>query len=262
MNIQLTNKNALVCGSTSGIGEATAIVLAEMGANVTLLSRNEKKLQAVKHRLPCTGTQQHTYRVADFFDPLAVESVVQDYLQEQPRIHILINNTGGPETGPLLTKTGEAMIKYLQQHLVNSHTLAQKLVPGMRAAGYGRIINVTSNAAKQPLPNLGLSNTVRGAVANWAKTLANELGEYGITVNNVLPGATKTKELDQIIEGKAKASGQTIQQTTEQLYKLCPARRFGEPQEIAWAIGFLASPQAAYINGTNMVVDGGKTLSL
>ncbi len=132
----------------------------------------------------------------------------------------------------------------------------------MKLARYGRIINVISTSVKQPLPNLGVSNTVRGAVANWAKTLANELGEFEITVNNVLPGATATGRLTSIINNKAEKTGLSIEQVAEGMKAEIPLKRFAEPVEVANAIVFLASPQASYINGINLPVDGGRTKSL
>jgi len=262
MKLDMSGKNVLVCGSTAGIGKATAMVFAEMGANVILMARNEQKLKSVLTELATTPQQNHAYLIADFFKPEEVENSINDYLANNAVIHVLVNNTGGPSTGPLLEKHSGEFFAFFNQHLICSHLLARAIVPGMQKVGYGRIINITSNAAKQPLPNMGLSNTIRGAVANWAKTLANELGEYGITVNNVLPGATDTKELRRVIANKAKQSGKSEDEVIQHMYGLCPAKRFADPIEIAWAVGFLASPQAAYINGINLVVDGGKTLSL
>jgi len=138
----------------------------------------------------------------------------------------------------------------------------QAVLPGMKRAGYGRIINIISTSVKQPIPGLGVSNTIRGAVANWAKTLAGELGPFGITVNNVLPGATCTARLDALIEGKAKKAGVTVAEIGEQMKAAIPARRFAQPEELACAVAFLASPSAGYINGINLPVDGGRTSCL
>jgi 3-oxoacyl-[acyl-carrier protein] reductase len=262
MKIDLTGKNALVCGCTSGIGKATASVLAEAGANLVLMGRSEERLRDVLAALDTTSGQRHCHLVADFFEPEAVTQTLHAHLAGGEPVHVLVNNTGGPSTGPLLEKTPDDFMRFLTSHLIIAHLLAQRVVPGMREAGYGRILNVTSNAAKQPLPNMGLSNSIRAAVGNWAKTLATELGPDGITVNNVLPGATDTRELRQVIAGKAKASGKSEAEIIEHMYSLCPVRRFADPAEIAWCIAFLASPLAGYINGINLVVDGGKTQSL
>ena len=262
MKIDLSGKNALVCGSTSGIGRATALVLAEAGATVVLMGRSAERLQPVLADLDRTSGQRHTFLVADFFQPEAVTSALDEHLGKGDPVHVLVNNTGGPASGPLLEKSSDDFIQFLTSHLIVAQLLAQRVVPGMRDAGYGRILNITSNAAKQPLPNLGLSNTIRAAVGNWAKTLATELGPHGITVNNVLPGATDTPELRRLIAGKARASGKAEAEVIKHMYSLCPARRFADPAEIAWSIAFLASPLAGYVNGINLVVDGGKTLSL
>ena len=261
INLKMPGKNVLVCGSSAGIGKATAHVFAQMEANVILMARNQQKLQTVLASLTRVGNQKHHAIVADFFKPQEVEARIKAYLNDNP-IHVLINNTGGPDTGPLLQKSSEDLLKFLNQHLICAHLLAQAIVPAMKTTGYGRIINIISNSAKQPLPNMGLSNTIRAAVANWAKTLSTELGTAGITVNNILPGTTDTKELDTIINDKANKQGKTRADIVQQMHALCPLRRFADPIEIAWAIGFIASPKATYINGINLVIDGGKTLSL
>lgn len=262
MSFQLQGKNALVSGSTDGIGKAVAIVLAEMGANVTLLSRNETKLKAVLSLLSKEGTQRHDYLVGDFFEAEAVGQTVRNYLEKEDKhFDILINNTGGPPTGLLIEKTGMDLLKYMGQHLHCFHELVQAVVPAMKANRDGRIINITSNAAKQPLPNMGISNTVRGAISNWSKTLANELGN-GITVNCILPGPTDTKELRDIIAGKAKKSGRNIEDVYKVLHSKVPLGRLAEPREIANVVAFVASPLASFVNGINLVVDGGKTGSV
>ncbi len=262
MKLDMSAKQVLVCGSTQGIGKAIAILFAEMGANVILMARDEAKLVAVLAKLPRNSDQEHDFLVADFQQPKQVEKTITTYLQRNKLIHVLINNTRGPSTGPLLSKSSDELIGCMDQHLICSHILANAVVPVMKRTRYGRIINITSNAAKQPLANMGLSNVVRGAISNWSKTLANELGGYGITVNNVLPGATDTAELHRVIKDKADKLGKTEAEVILNMYSLCPAQRFADPKEIAWAVGFLASPQAAYINGINLVVDGGKTQCL
>lgn len=263
MQITLEGKNALVCGSTDGIGKATAIVLAEMGANITLLSRNEEKLQKTLQELDTSiQGQKHQYIVADFFQPEQVTEAIKEHLGQQTTpFHILINNTGGPPLGPLIEKSSIEIIKYMSLHLTTFHILAQSLIPGMNESGYGRIVNISSNAAKQPLLNMGISNTIRGAISGWAKTLANELGP-NITVNNILPGPTDTKELRNIIAGKAEQSGRSIEEVYGVLHSKVPLGRLGSPREIANVVAFIASPLASFVNGTNIVVDGGKTGSL
>lgn len=262
MNLELKDKNALVCGSTAGIGKATAMALAREGANVTLLARNEEKLKTALDELPNDFTQEHGYVVADFSNPKNVREVVAKRLKTVGTFHILVNNTGGPAAGPVFDAELEAFAKAFTQHLKCNQVLAQTVVPGMKKAGYGRIINVISTSVKQPLDGLGVSNTIRGAVANWAKTLANELGQFGITVNNVLPGATGTGRLTEIIENKSKKNDKSVDLVQEAMKKSIPSGRFADPKELGDAIAFLASARAAYINGINLPVDGGRTKSL
>lgn len=260
MNLQLYNKYALVCGSTAGIGKATAIALAEEGAIVTLIARNEEKLKSVLSEMPYM--EKHDYIVADFSNPSELQKKVSDYISTNHGFHILVNNTGGPAGGPVFSAQLEEFENAFTQHLKCNHVLAQTLVPFMKEEAYGRIINVISTSVKQPLDGLGVSNTIRGAVANWSKTLANELGAFGITVNNVLPGATGTERLTEIIKNKSAKTGKTEEEAAETMKNAVPAKRFAKPEELAYAITFLASACASYINGINLPVDGGRTKSL
>jgi 3-oxoacyl-[acyl-carrier protein] reductase len=262
MNINLTSKNALVCGSSQGIGKACAIELAALGANVTLFSRNEAALKVVQSELDTSKGQQHQILIADFSQPEQVKQVINNAVNENKGFEILVNNTGGPAPGPANLADSNAFVDAFNLHLVSNHHLVQALIPYMKNKAYGRIINVISTSVKQPLPNLGVSNTIRGAVASWAKTLAFELGEFGITVNNVLPGATATARLDAIIQGKAAKQNISFEQATINEKAQIPMRRFAQPEEFAAAVGFLASPSASYITGINLPVDGGRTSSL
>ena len=260
MNLNLNNKYALVCGSTAGIGKATALALAEEGAIVTLIARNEAKLKATLAELP--QHRPHDYIVADFSNPTELKAKVEAYVAKQHGFHILVNNTGGPKGGPVFAAELSEFETAFTQHLKCNHVLAQAVVPFMKSEGFGRIINVISTSVKQPLDGLGVSNTIRGAVANWSKTLANELGQFGITVNNVLPGATGTERLTEIIKNKSAKTGTTEDDAANAMKNAVPAKRFAKPEELADAITFLASERAAYINGINLPVDGGRTKSL
>ncbi|GAA0856238.1 SDR family oxidoreductase [Aliiglaciecola litoralis] len=259
MDINLCGKRALVCGSSQGIGRACAIELAQLGASITLFSRNQASLEAVKAELDTSAGQVHQVLTADFSMPEQVKTAINSHVAETGGFDILINNTGGPAPGPAHTADSQAFIDAFNLHLVSNHHLVQALIPAMKDKQYGRIINVISTSVKQPLPGLGVSNTIRGAVASWAKTLANELGPFGITVNNVLPGATATARLDAIIANKANKQGISIEQAAENEKAQIPMRRFAQPEEFAAAAAFLASPAAGYITGINLPVDGGRT---
>ncbi len=258
MDLNLTNKKALVCGSSDGIGKAAAEELARMGAEITLLARNAEKLEKVQKNLSTSHNQKHQFLVADFNDPVSLESVVSGCLNNGNDFNILINNTGGPPAGPAHKADLEEFVDAFRQHLLCNQLLVKLLLPGMQKSKYGRIVNVISTSVKAPLPNLGVSNTIRGAVANWSKTLSNELGEFGITVNNVLPGATETGRLSSIIENKAKKTGTPEKAVEKKMTAEVPLKRFAKPEEIANAIAFLCSPAAGYINGINLPVDGGR----
>jgi 3-oxoacyl-[acyl-carrier protein] reductase len=263
VSMDLLSQRALVGGSTQGIGRAVAEELARRGATVVLLARHEARLREAAAALPTPHGQQHHYLVADFAQPDQVRQAMHAYLQQHPDgFHILVNNTGGPAGGPILEAPVEAFRAAFEQHLVCNHLLAQAVVPAMQARRHGRIINIISTSVKQPLPGLGVSNTIRGAVASWAKTLANELGPHGITVNNVLPGATLTQRHTSLIEKKSSQTGQSTEEIEAGMRKLIPAGRFAQAGEVAAAVAFLASAAASYINGTNLPVDGGRTGSL
>ena len=262
MNLDFKNKRALVAGSTQGIGKAIAIELALLGANVTLLARNEEALKKTKAELNTEKGQQHSYIVADFSMPEEVRKNVNHYIQRQGTVNILVNNTGGPPAGPINTANTDDFLAAFNTHLICNHILAQACINGMKHSGYGRIINIISTSVKQPLHNLGVSNTIRAAVANWSKTMANELGSFGITVNNVLPGATNTQRLQGIIDNNAIINQRPLDDVKNDMVKEIPMKRFAEAAEIANAVAFLASPAAAYINGINLPVDGGRTACL
>lgn len=257
MNLDLTGKMALVCGSTQGIGQAIAMELAAMGANIVLMARNEGKLQQVASELP-NNNQHHQHLTADFSDPSQVKEVIDQFVEHND-IHILINNTGGPAGGQAIDAGLDEFRQAFNSHLVCNQILAQAVVPSMKSSGFGRIVNIISTSVKMPLKGLGVSNTIRGAVANWSKTLSMELGGFGITVNNVLPGATMTSRLESIIENKATKLDKSEESVKQAMLAEIPAKRFAEAEEVANAAAFLCSPAAGYINGINIPVDGGRT---
>ncbi len=258
MIIDLTGKTALVCGGTQGIGKAIAVQLAQAGATVLVMARNEEKLQSVVNGLPSDKGQQHQYFVADFSDTSTVKNAAQK-IADSRQVDILVNNTGGPPAGKAIDADPVEFLTAFNNHLINNHQLVQALVPKMKTAGYGRIINIISTSVKVPLHNLGVSNTIRGAVGNWSKTMANELAGFGITVNNILPGATETERLTNIIQNKSAKLEIESDVVKKEMLAEIPMGRFGKPEEIAYAATFLSSSMAAYITGTNMVVDGGRT---
>jgi 3-oxoacyl-[acyl-carrier protein] reductase len=261
MNLQLKDKIAVVCGSTQGIGKASAIELSRLGATVVLVARNEDKLKATLADLDLSEGQNHSYIIADFTKPSELEATISTWASKN-KVHILVNNTGGPKGGPIRNAATSEFLDAFNQHLICNHIMVQALYPVMKEEGYGRIINVISTSVKQPLANLGVSNTIRGAVASWSKTLANELGQFNITVNNVLPGATNTDRLQTLAQIKSDQINESVDSIFEEMASESPMNRIAQPEEIANAIAFLASPAASYINGINVPVDGGRTKSL
>lgn len=261
MDLDLTGKHALVCGGSDGIGRAAAHELALLGADVTVLARRPDALQAVVAALPTREAQQHGWIAGDVSDTAALRAQVEALAAGRP-VHILINNTGGPPGGAAHSARIEAYLDAFNRHLVANQTLVAALLPGMQSARWGRIVNVISTSVKEPIVGLGVSNTIRGAVASWAKTLSRELAPFGITVNNVLPGYTETGRIAQIIGERARSSGQSEDAIVEAMRKTVPAGRFAQPAEIAASIAFLASPAAAYVNGVSLAVDGGRMQSI
>lgn len=258
MNISLSGKYAVICGSTQGIGFAAALELAELGANCILIARNESALVKAVAALSVKEKQKHRYAAADFSNREEVRKAIESIVSQTP-VDILVNNTGGPKAGPVIEATPDAFEEAFQQHLICNQILSQAVIPGMRKAGYGRIINIISTSVKTPLPNLGVSNTVRLAVASWAKSLSNEIAKYNITVNNVLPGLTETGRLQSLVRQTADVEKTEVASVEQQMMQSIPMKRFGTPAEIANVIAFLASPAASYVNGTNIAVDGGRT---
>lgn len=253
----LENKNALVCGASRGIGLGAAKALAAMGCRVVLLGRTEEDLKSNVKQMDEINGLSNAYVVADLSNTESLISKISTLLATSD-IQIVINNSGGPAPGLLVDSSVDQLTAAFTNHILASHTIAKLVIPSMKKSGYGRFINVVSTSVRQPIPGLGVSNTIRGAMGSWSKTLANEVGQYGITVNNILPGATKTARLDAIIQRKqAKLEG-TGKSAEEMMQSAIPIGRFGEVEEIANVIAFLASPGGSYISGTSIPVDGGR----
>lgn len=259
MNLNLSDKTAFVCGSTQGIGKAAAMELALMDAKIVLIARNELALKTTVAELNALNHLENSFIVADFSEPEQLKIALSDYLQKNSGAHILVNNTGGPPAGKISEAKTQEFLTAFNNHLICNHILTSAVLPFMKQEQFGRIINIISTSVKQPLKGLGVSNTIRAAVANWAKTLSAEVAPYGITVNNVLPGATSTARLQGIISNKSIKNNEPVDKISQEMLDEIPAGRFAEAEEIAAAVAFLASPAAAYINGINLPVDGGRT---
>ena len=260
MIISLENKNAFVCGSSQGIGKAIALQMAKAGANVTITARNVDKLKKTLLELD-TSRGQHDYVVADFSLPgEAMESIKQHTAGKA--FQILVNNSGGPAPGLAHEDDPDKYISAFKQHIVMNQNLLKHFLPGMKEANFGRIINVISISVKEPVENLGVSNTIRGAVNSWSKTISRELGPFGITVNNLLPGHTKTERLDNLMNNKAQASEKSFEQVQSEMQARIPAGRFVKPEELGYAAVFFASEYASMISGQNLAIDGAYLRSL
>jgi 3-oxoacyl-[acyl-carrier protein] reductase len=263
MIIDLTGKRALVCGGSQGIGFAASKLLAEAGASVTLLARKEDDLRKAVDLLSVKNeSQQHGFLVADMSDPDTTAHDVAEYTAQGKHIDIWVNNSGGPAPGLLSEDKPEKILSAFRQHVITAQSLSRILLPPMKAKGWGRIVNIISTSVKAPIPGLGTSNVVRGAMASWSKTLAGELAPFGITVNNVLPGSTDTGRIASIIAADAAKNGQSIEEARAVREAQIPMKRIGKPEEVAAGILFLASEQASYITGINLPVDGGYTPAL
>jgi 3-oxoacyl-[acyl-carrier protein] reductase len=258
LTTSLKGLNALICGATSGIGKAAAIEFSNLGANVTLFARNEDKLKNTLSTLSCNENKSHQYLVGDFDKSDSIKETIENHVKDGNKYHILINNSGGPKGGPIAKANPKEFVIGFNRHLICNHILFQALHSGMKNFNYGRVINIISTSVKQPIPGLGVSNTIRGAVASWAKTLSFEVGADGITVNNILPGFTDTERLTSLIDSKSQTLNISMGDVEKAMKSTVPAGRFGKPEETAKAIVFLASPAAGYINGVSLAVDGGR----
>lgn len=257
MEINLKNKTALVCGSSKGIGKAIAIQFSKAGANVLMLARNEELLKVNLKELANDGSQSHSFIRADFSEPKVVVNKIEEFIVMNGGIDILVNNSGGPAPGKISGANPDWLQEAFNQHVITSQLITQKVISGMISKKFGRIINVISIGVKQPIENLGVSNVIRGAMASWAKTLSRELAPHGITVNNLLPGYTMTERLNSLFRTRAEQQGKSFEEISESIRANVPAGRFAEPEELAYAVCFLASEYASYITGINLPVDGG-----
>ena len=262
MNLDLTGKHALVGGSSSGLGLASAIEISKLGADVSLMARNETKLQNALSQLDQTRGQKHQYLVADFSDRNSVDDAISRCLANGSIVHILINNTGGPMPGLAINAEPNLFAQAFSEHLLNFQSITQSVLEGMKKERFGRIINIISTSVKEPIPGLGVSNTIRAAVAGWAKTLSRELGGFGITVNNVLPGYNRTARYHSLIDSITKSTGKSDKEAEDEINKNIPVGRIGEPEEFGAVVAFLCTPAASYVNGINLPVDGGRLSSL
>lgn len=255
LNTDLKGRTALVSGASQGIGEATARLFAEMGASVILLSRSEGNLKEIADSLP--NPERHRVLAVDLNDRNALKEKISKVLKET-NVEILICNAGGPKGGPILEAHDESFLEAFENHVLANQLLVKLCLPGMMTRNYGRIINIISTSVRQPIRNLGVSNTIRSAVAAWAKTLSNEVANTGVTVNNILPGYTNTPRLQTLLESDSKKTGKSVKEVEESYLSSVPMGRFASAREVANAIGFLASPAASYITGISLAVDGGR----
>ncbi|HCH62761.1 MAG: short-chain dehydrogenase [Deltaproteobacteria bacterium] len=253
----LLGRHALVCGASAGIGRASALALAARGASITALARRADRLDSLLPELRAAGAAEARALVADLDRRADLADRVEALIEAHGPVHIVINNTGGPPGGPLLQAEPEAFSVAFGRHILAAHILARVCVPGMQASGFGRIVNVVSTSVYEPIPNLGVSNTIRGAMGGWAKSLSRELPE-GVTINNVLPGFTDTERLTSLAEGRARREGSSSDQVRANWLAQVPEGRLGRPEETAAAVAFLCSPSAAYIRGVSLPVDGGR----
>ncbi len=259
-SMTLVGKHALVGGASQGIGRACAVALAEAGASVTIVGRDAAALDQVLAQLPrpSGAAQIHRALLADYSNWKSVSKAVSDHVAAHGAVHIVVHNTGGPAAGPIVNAAPEDFARGFEMHVLTGQAIVQSCVPGMQAAKFGRVINITSTSVVTPIRGLGVSNTIRAAVANWSRTIAGELGVFGITANTVLPGFTRTARLDSLFKGRATKNSSTIDAVEREALATIPAGRFGEASEIAAVVAFLASPAASYVNGINLPVDGGR----
>lgn len=261
MNLDLSGKRALVCGASDGLGLASAIEIASLGGSVTLLSRSEERLAQALKKLPSVKVGSHSTVACDLGSRPDVAALCKKLAGDEPH-HILVCNSGGPVSGLPTESQEEQYHAAFQAHLFSAKSLAEALIPGMKTSQFGRIIHITSVAAKQPILNLPISNTVRAAIAGWSKTLSLEVAKFGITVNNVLPGYTETDRLNELFTASAKRMSKSVKEVSDAVVAEIPMGRFGKPEELGAVVAFLATPAAAFVTGASIPVCGGWSKSL
>jgi len=259
-SISLSGKHALVCGASSGIGEACAMALAGQRASVTVLARREDLLQSLCNQLQVAGAVSANYVLCDMDDLDGFRGTLEGVVKEHGPVHVAVHNTGGPKSGPLLERTPEDFVDVFRRHQLTAHVLVQTLLPGMTEAGYGRFIQILSTAAKEPIPGLGLSSTIRAGMIGWAKALGDEL-PAGVTINNILPGYVDTDRLKVLEAAISERTGQTPESVRQGWVDGIPEGRLGRPDELGAAVLFLASPLASYVRGASLPVEGGRMRS-
>jgi 3-oxoacyl-[acyl-carrier protein] reductase len=256
--MSLKGLNAIVCGASSGIGKAVVIdFLKNRIDKITLVARSEDKLK----ELCLLAPEKMDYICIDLIKRDLLLPLLKEKLDQHKVYHIFVNNSSGPKANNILDTSDDELLVHFNLHILTSQLLVRTLLPKMQEANYGRIINIISTSVKQPIPNLGASNSIRAAVANWSKSLSKEVGEF-VTVNNVLPGYTNTERLKELAETNAKKFAKTVEMIYEEWKAQSPSKRIADPSEIAYGISFLASEKASFINGINLPIDGGRLMSL
>tara|TARA_B110000196_G_scaffold111401_1_gene96704 strand:- start:390 stop:1175 length:786 start_codon:yes stop_codon:yes gene_type:complete len=256
MKIDLSGKKALIGGSSKGIGLGIAKQLAESGASVCLMARNETKLKEIVSKLPSSENQNHDYLVVDFSSFDGFKIIIEEYVDKN-RIDILINNTQGPPAGNSLSKDIESYQEAFDLLFKSVVYTTSLIVPKMLKNKWGRIINVTSVSVKEPLNYLVLSNSIRSAVVAWAKSLSVDVGKDGVTVNSILTGYFDTERIKDLNKEKSKSLNISEDEVLEKMKSLVPINRLGKTEEYGYLVSFLSSDKAAYINGASIPIDGG-----
>lgn len=253
----LNGKNALVCGASKGIGRATSLMLARAGANVVVCARSSDKLDDLLEEMYGSG---HSKLILDLEDTSALEIKINRLIKNQ-NIHILVNNAGGPPGGPLLSNSINDFDAPFKRHLHAAHTITKILAPIMESEGYGRIVNIISTSVREPIDNIGLSNTLRGAMGSWAKSLSRELSPC-ITINNILPGFTDTDRLGSLAKSISDRTGNSIESVQDKWMDSVPIQRLIDPLETGAAVTWLCLPSSGSIRGISLAVDGGRMRSI